>query len=81
MYINAFWFGLLIGVIAVVLLLIVVAFISGRHSEDEEEEVDISPAEYKAAMEKLTGQNIRVYRDKRGYLVGEAVEDPDDQEQ
>lgn len=79
MTVNAFWFGFLIAVVVILVLLIAVAFASARRN-DSEYDIDISPEEYKEALEKMTGKKMRVYRDRNGYLVGEAIEDPDDDE-
>ena len=77
MTVNAFWFGFLIAVVRVLVLLISVAFISARRSEREEEE--ISDQEYKEILEGMTGKKFKVVR-KNGYLVGEPIEDHDDDE-
>lgn len=77
MTVNAFWFGFLIAVVLVLVLLISVAFISARRSEREEKE--ISDQEYKEILEDMTGKKFKVVR-KHGYLVGEPVEDHDDDE-
>lgn len=77
MTVNAFWFGFLIAVVLVLVLLISVAFISARRSEREEKE--ISDQEYKEILEGMTGKKFKVVR-KNGYLVGEPIEDPDDDE-
>lgn len=77
MTVNAFWFGFLIAVVLVLVLLISVAFISARRSERDEEE--ISDQEYKEILEGMTGKKFKVVR-KNGYLVGEPVEDHDDDE-
>lgn len=77
MTVNAFWFGFLIAVVLALVLLISVAFISARRSEREEEE--ISDQEYKEILEGMTGKKFKVVR-KNGYLVGEPIEDPDDDE-
>ena len=77
MTVNAFWFGFLIAVVLVLVLLISVAFISARRSEREEEE--ISDQEYKEILEGMTGKKFKVVR-KNGYLVGEPIADPDDDE-
>lgn len=79
MTVNAFWFGFLIAVVVVMVLLLAIAFAAARRNVDEPD-FNISPAEYKAALEQMTGKKMRVYRDKNGYLVGEAIEDPDDDE-
>ena len=77
MEVNAFWFGFLIGVIAVFVLIMLVSLF-GNRSGEKTEEIEISPEEYKAALESLTGKPMHVFRDSNGYLVGEPVEDPDD---
>ena len=77
MEVNAFWFGFLIGVIAVFVLIMLVSLF-GNRSGAGTAEIDISEEEYRELLEKATGKPMRVYRDRRGYLVGEAIEDPDD---
>ena len=77
MTVNAFWFGFLIAVVLALVLLILVAFISARRSEREEEE--ISEQEYKEILEGMTGKKFKVVQ-RNGYLVGEPIEDPDDDE-
>ena len=80
MTVNAFWFGFLIAVVVILVLLLAVAFASSMRNEEEGAEIDISPEEYKELLEKATGKKMRVFRDRHGYLVGEAIEDPDDDE-
>ena len=77
MTVNAFWFGFLIAVVLVLVLLISVAFISARRSEREEEEM--SEQEFGEMLEAMTGKKFKVIR-KNGYLCGEAIEGPDDDE-
>ena len=77
MEVNAFWFGFLIGVIAVFVVIMLVSLF-GNRSGGETTEIDISPEEYRELLEKATGKPMRVYRDRHGFLVGEAIEDPDD---
>ena len=76
MTVNAFWFGFLIAIVLVMVLLITVAFVAARRSDQEEE---ISDQEYKEILEGMTGKKFKVVR-KNGYLVGEPIEDPDDDE-
>ena len=77
MTVNAFWFGFLIAVVVILVLLLAVAFVSARRSEREDDE--ISEQEYKDILEDMTGKKFKVVR-KHGYLVGEPIEDPDDDE-
>ena len=75
--VNGFWLGVWVASTVILVLLIGIAMLAGRHSGSEQE-IDISPEEYKAALEKLTGKPMKIYRDSSGYLVGEPIEDPDD---
>ena len=77
MTVNAFWFGFLIAVVLVMVLLITVSFVAARRSEQEEEAMD--EQQYKEILEDMTGKKFKVVR-KHGYLVGEPVEDHDDDE-
>lgn len=77
MTVNAFWFGFLIAIVLVMVLLITVAFVAARRSDQEEEAMD--EQQYKEILEDMTGKKFKVVR-KHGYLVGEPVEDPDDDE-
>lgn len=77
MTVNAFWFGFLIAIVLVMVLLITVAFVAARRSDQEEEAMD--EQQYKEILEDMTGKKFKVVR-KHGYLVGEPIEDPDDDE-
>ena len=77
MTVNAFWFGFLIAVVLVLVLLITVSFVAARRSEQEEEAMD--EQQYKEILEDMTGKKFKVVRE-HGYLVGEPIEDPDDDE-
>ena len=63
MEVNAFWFGFLIGVIAVFVLIMAISLF-GNRSVEETEEVEISPEELKEFLEKATGRQMRVLRDE-----------------
>lgn len=80
MEVNAFWFGFLIAIVVLLVLTIILAMVTGRRREDETEEIEVDQEEYRKALETMTGRKIRVYRDRNGFLVGEAIEDPDDDE-
>ena len=77
MMVNAFWFGFLIAIVLVMVLLITVSFVAARRSEQEEETMD--EQQYKEILEDMTGKKFKVVR-KHGYLVGEPVEGHDDDE-
>ena len=77
MTVNAFWFGFLIAIVLVMVLLITVAFVAARRSDQEEEAMD--EQQYKEILEDMTGKKFKVVR-KHGYLVGEPVAEHDDDE-
>ena len=71
MYVNPFWFGLLIGMIVLLVLLAIVSHFAARH---EEEEMDATPEEFKQILEEMTGKKFRIV-ERDGYLVGEPIEE------
>lgn len=74
MYVNPFWFGVLMTVVGFVVVMIVIAIV---RSSDPHDDTDITPEEYQKFLEHMTGKKCRVYF-QDGYLVGEEVEDDDD---
>lgn len=74
MYVNAFWLGFLMAILAVLVLLMVMAFVNVRRREDEEAEED---EEYQRILAKMDGKNFFVMT-RDGYLVGSEVPDKED---
>ena len=75
MYVNPFWLGILCVLVAEVIGAIILALVKS-HDGDREE---VSTEEYKKLLEDMTGRKFRV-KVVNGYLVGEPIEDADDEE-
>ncbi len=76
MWVNPFWLGILLTLVLEVIVAIIFSIVSGHRQE--EEEMEVSTDEYKKILEDMTGQKFNV-KVVNGYLVGEPVEDKDDE--
>lgn len=74
MMVNPFWFGVLMTLVAIMLLLMIAAFVGAKRSEREEQ---VSEEEFAEALEQMTGKKFKVIM-KDGYLVGKPLEDDDE---
>lgn len=74
MYVNPFWFGVLLTVIGLIVLLFIVAFITVKKNEAGEED-DVLMDE--AAFKKMLSEAVRDAL-KQNIMFGDSVEDPDD---
>lgn len=72
MYVNPFWLGVLLTLVTIVVLMIVAALILS-HKEEQETRIDDDEI-----LKGLEGKKFIMHRDKDGYLVGEEIEDPTD---
>ena len=77
MYVNPFWFGVLMTIVTMIVLSIVVAIIKS-HQEDEEIE-DVSEEEFRNVVEEMTGKKFRIIS-KDGYMIAESLEDDNESE-
>lgn len=75
-YVNAFWFGFLIAIVALLILTLILAYIKGR--QDDREDCQPDEEEFAQVLKELTGKKFRVV-EKNGYLVGEPI--PEDEEE
>ena len=71
MTVNPFWMGVLLTIAAELIVMIIVAWINS-HKQAAKEEA------FMDALESMEGKTVRIVR-KNGYLVGEAIEDEDDE--
>lgn len=75
MYVNPFWFGVLMTVVGLVVVMIILAIITVHRDDklrDEEDEAD-----FQKFLEEVENRKFKLVR-KDGYWVGEPVEDDDD---
>ena len=77
MYVNPFWFGFLMALVVIVVLSVIAAIIKNHTGDDEE--IELTEEEYQKILEEMTGKAFRITR-RNGYLVGEPIEDKDDEE-
>lgn len=77
MWVNPFWFGVLMTIVGFIALMIVLAIVNTLKDDEYEEDYDVDPEEYRQMMEQLTGKKMRVYRE-HGHLVASPIEDEDD---
>lgn len=77
MYVNPFWFGVLMTVVGLVVIMIILAIVTVQRDDklrDEEEEAD-----FQKFLEEVENRKFKLVR-KDGYWVGEPVEDDDDED-
>lgn len=78
MYVNPFWFGVLMTFDALIMITIVIAIVRTiRGDDDEEEEIELSPEEYKKLLEEMTGRKFKVSV-KGGFMIGEPEDEEND---
>ena len=76
MYVNAFVFGIVATLAALFILMTAQALInSALHPDDGEEK--LTEEEYRSILEEMTGKKFRIVN-KNGVMVGEPIEDDDD---
>ena len=78
MLVNPFWFGFLIAMVVVLVFVIALAFIKARQDEREWQEYQPTKEELQAALSEITGKKFKIVQ-KNGYMVGEMVEDEEDE--
>ena len=78
MYVNPFWFGVLMTIVSFIVVMIILAL--ARSHQERWEEYEPSEEEFKKILSEMSGgKNFRVtYRD--GYMVGEPIEDDNNDE-
>lgn len=77
MYVNSFWFGVLMAVVGLVVIMIILAIITVHRDDrirDEEEEED-----FQRFLDEVENRKFKLVH-KDGYWVGEPVEDDDDED-
>ena len=75
MYINAFWFGVLLTVIGLIVLLFIIAFINVKRSENEDgEDVLMDEDAFKKMLSEAVRDALR-----ENIVFGDPVEDRDDE--
>ena len=70
MYINAFWFGVLLTVIGLIVLFFIIAYIGSRRSED----VLMDEAAFKKMLSEAVREALR-----ENIVFGEEIADRDDE--
>ena len=76
MYINAFWFGVLLTVIGLIVLLFIIAFVNVKRSENEEgEDVLMDEDAFKKMLSEAVREALR-----ENIVFGEEIADKDDQD-
>lgn len=76
MYVNPFWFGVLMTIVAAIIVMIILAIVRSHQEEWEpswEDEQEIN----KILTEMSGGKSFKIYYHD-GYMVGEAIEDETD---
>ena len=75
MYVNPFWFGVLMTIVAGLMFFLVLAIIQSARSDDD----DLTEDEYREILEEMTGEKIKVVT-KNGVMIGMSAdkdEEPD----
>ena len=78
MYVNPFWFGFLLAMVAMLVLVIVLAFVKAKQDEREWEEYQPTEEELEEALTEITGKKFRIVQ-RNGHLVGEPIEEEKDE--
>ena len=74
MYVNAFWFGVLLTVIGLIVIFFIIAFIGVKRSEAEDgDDMLMDEAAFKKMLFEAVREALR-----ENIMFGEAVEDHDD---
>ena len=79
MTVNAFWFGFLIAMVIILVLIILLAFVKARQDEREWQEYQPTEKELEDALKEITGKRFKIV-EKNGHLVGEPLEEEDESE-
>ena len=75
LYVNPFWFGVLITLVGFVVFLIIFALVASRNAEANEEE---EQEEFQEILKNLTGKTFKIGMEN-GFLVAEPVEESDEE--
>ena len=76
MWINPFWFGVLLTVIGLIVLLFIIAFVNVKRSENEEgEDVLMDEDAFKKMLSEAVREALR-----ENIVFGEEIADKDDQD-
>lgn len=76
MYVNPFWFGVLMTIVSAIIVMIILAIV--RSHQEEWEDYEPSEEEFKQALSEMSGgKSFKIYYHD-GYMVGEAIEDETD---
>lgn len=73
MVVNPFWFGVLMTIVVEIMVSVLLVII--REAKGDKREV--TEEELRKVLEDITGKKFRVI-EKDGYLIGEPVEDRED---
>lgn len=73
MYVNPFWFGVLMTIVFIIVLMIIIAMVRSRKEDKEEEDIE---QKFAILLSEVTGKPYRVIT-KGDMLVGEPLEDSD----
>ena len=73
MFVNPFWFGVLMTIVVEIMVSVLLVII--REAKGDKREV--TEEDLRQLLEDITGKKFRVI-EKDGYLIGEPVEDRED---
>lgn len=73
MLVNPFWFGVLMTIVVEIMVSVLLVIIR----EAKGDKRDVTEEELRQVLEDITGKRFRVI-EKDGYLIGEPVEDRED---
>lgn len=76
MYVNPFWFGVLMTIVAIIVALIIIGLIRSKREDETEEEIE---QKFAVLLSEVTGKPYRVIT-KGDLLVGEPIDDDGGQE-
>lgn len=75
MTVNPFWLGVLMTIVAELVVLIIAAMVNSHRAAYEEKDDGLEEM-----LSQIEGKKVRIVR-KNGYLIGEMLEDDDDEEE
>ena len=80
MYVNPFWFGVLMSIVAMVVLVLIIGFVGGKIADKEDMEFeDLDEAEMNDMLNDMDGKIVRLKREGE-FLAFEEIDDEEQDE-
>ena len=80
MYVNPFWFGVLMTIVGLVVFSIIMAIVKDHLENREDEEIEeVSEEEFKRIVEETFGKKYKIMN-RDGYMVAMPLDEGEDDE-